>query len=49
MTSNLLNSLGLGNVDIGYFILAFAVLIIILFILLIVFLVKQSKKGGRKK
>lgn len=47
MTSNLLNSMGLGNVDIGYFILAFAVLIIILFILLIVFLVKQSKLKKR--
>ncbi len=47
MTSNLLNSMGLGNVDIGYFILAFTVLIIILFILLIVFLVKQSKLKKR--
>ena len=47
MTSNLLNSMGLGNVDIGYFILAFAILIIILFILLIVFLVKQSKLKKR--
>jgi uncharacterized protein YoxC len=39
--------MGFGNVDIGYFILAFAVLIIILFILLIVFLVKQSKLKKR--
>ena len=47
MTSNLLNSMGLGNVDIGYFIIAFIVLIFILLILLIVVLAKQSKLKKR--
>lgn len=47
MTSNLLNSMGLGSVDIGYFIIIFAVLILILLILLIVILTKQSKLKKR--
>ena len=47
MTSNLLNSMGLGNVDIGYFIIAFTALILILLVLLIVVLVKQSKLKKR--
>lgn len=47
MTSNLLNSMGLGTVDIGYFIVAFAALILILLVLLIVVLTKQSKLKKR--
>ncbi len=47
MTSNLLNSIGLGNIDIGYFIIGFAALFLILLILLIVVLVKQSKLKKR--
>lgn len=47
MTSNLLNSMGLGSIDIGYFILVFAALILIIFILLIVVLTKQSKLKKR--
>ena len=47
MTSNLLNSIGLGNVDIGYFILGFAVVLLLLLILLIVVMAKQSKLKKR--
>lgn len=47
MTSNLFNSMGLGNVDIAYFILGLAAVIVILFIILIVSLVKQSKLKKR--
>lgn len=47
MTSNLFNSIGLGNVDIAYFIIGLAVLVLILFVLLIVSLAKQSKLKKR--
>ncbi len=47
MNSELLNSLGLGNLDIAYLFLAMIVLIIILFILLIVVMSKQSKLKKR--
>ena len=47
MTSNILNSIGLGNVDIGYILIGFAVIILILFIMLIVALAKQSKLKKR--
>lgn len=47
MTSNLLNNMGLGSIDIGYFILVFAILILVLLILLIIVLTKQSKLKKR--
>ncbi len=47
MTSNLLNSIGLGTVDIGYFIIGFAAIIFILSIMLIVTMSKQSKLKKR--
>lgn len=47
MTSNVLNSIGLGSIDIGYFIIGFSALILILLILLIVILAKQSKLKKR--
>lgn len=43
MTSNLLNSLGLANLDIAYLFIGLLVLIIILFIMCIVSMVKQNK------
>lgn len=43
MTSNLLNSLGLANLDIAYLFIGLLVLIIILFIICIVSMVKQNK------
>ena len=43
MNSNFLNSLGLGNVDIGYIFLGLALVSIILFILVIVAFVQISK------
>lgn len=43
MTSNFLNQIGLGNVDIGFILLAFVILIVILLILNILSLVKISK------
>ena len=47
MTSNLLNQMGLGNIDMGYVILGMAVMIVIMFILLIVFICKEEKLGKR--
>lgn len=47
MTSNFLNQLGLGNIDIGYVISILFVLILILFILVIVLLVNTSKLNKR--
>ncbi len=43
MTSNFLNQIGLGNVDIGFILLALVVIIIILLVLNILSLVKISK------
>lgn len=43
MTSNLLNQIGLGNLDIGYIIIGMLVFIIILFVLLIIFINKEEK------
>jgi hypothetical protein len=43
MTSNLLDSIGLGSLDIAYVFIGFIVLILILFIISIITLVKQSK------
>lgn len=43
MTSNLLDSIGLGNIDIAYFFIGIIVVLIILFILLIVQITKISK------
>ena len=47
MTSDVLNSLGLGNIDVGYILIGFLVLFLILLILLIVTMVKQSKLKKR--
>lgn len=47
MTSNLLNQMGLGNIDMGYVILGMAVMIVIMFILLIVFICKEEKLRKR--
>lgn len=47
MTSNLLNSLGLGNLDIAYLFIGLIVLIIILFTICIVSMVKQNKLKKR--
>lgn len=47
MTSNLLNSIGLGNLDIAYLFIGLLVLILILFIICIVTLTKQSKLKKR--
>lgn len=47
MTSNILNSLGLGNIDIGLlFIIIFSLLIMIL-LLLLIFIIKTSKLKRR--
>lgn len=45
--SELLNSVGLGNIDIGYFIIGLAVVLIVLLILTICLLVKIQKLKGR--
>ena len=47
MKSQLLESIGLGNIDIAYILIGLLVLILILFILLIVSMVKQSKLKKR--
>lgn len=47
MNSSLLNSIGLGNLDIAYLFIGFLVLILILFIICIVSLVKQNKLKKR--
>lgn len=47
MTSNLLNSIGLGNMDIAYLFIGLMVLILILFIICIVTLTKQNKLKKR--
>ncbi len=47
MNSNLLKSIGLGNLDIAYLLIGLLVLIIILFIICIVSLVKQKKLKKR--
>ncbi len=47
MTSNLLNSIGLGNLDIAYLFIGLIALILVLFILCIVALTKQSKLKKR--
>lgn len=43
MSSNLLNSIGLGNIDIGYILIGIVAVILILFIFTIVQIVKASK------
>lgn len=43
MTSNLMNQIGLGNLDIAYIFIGLLVLILIMFIMLIVTMTKQSK------
>lgn len=47
--SNFLKQIGLGNIDIGFILLAFVILIVILFIMNIVSLVKISKLQKRMK
>lgn len=47
MGSDLLNSIGLGDLDIAYIFIGLIVLILILFIIIIVSLVKQSKLKKR--
>lgn len=47
MTSNILNSIGLGNFDIAYLFIGLIVLILILFIICIVTLTKLSKLKKR--
>ena len=49
MTSNLLNQMGLGNIDIGYLFLVMTIFLLILFILLIVFICKEEKLRKRYK
>ena len=49
MTSNLLNQMGLGNIDIGYLFLGMTIFLLILFILLIVFICKEEKLRERYK
>ena len=43
MTSNFLNQIGLGNIDIAYLFIALLALILILFIVVIVLMVRMSK------
>lgn len=45
--SELLNGMGLGNIDIGYFFIGLAVILIILLVLIICLLVKVQKLKGR--
>lgn len=45
--SELLNGMGLGNIDIGYFIIGLAVILVILLVLTICLLVKIQKLKGR--
>lgn len=45
--SNLLNSIGLGNIDIGYLLIGLLVLLILLLILTICMIVKVNKLKGR--
>lgn len=47
MSSNLLNSMGLGNLDIAYIFIGLIAFILILFIIVIVLMVKQSKLKKR--
>lgn len=47
MTSNLLNQIGLGNIDIAYFLIVLLVLTVVLFIFVIVLLIKISKLNKR--
>lgn len=47
MTSNFLNQIGLGNIDIAYILIAFLAVILILLILVIVSMVRISKLNKR--
>ena len=47
MTSNFLNQIGLGNIDIAYFLIGFAAAILLLLILVIVSMVRISKLNKR--
>lgn len=47
MTSNFLNQIGLGNIDIAYIFIALLAMILILFIIVIVLMVRMSKLNKR--
>ena len=47
MTSNFLNQIGLGNVDIGYILIALLAMILVLFIIVIILMVRMSKINKR--
>lgn len=47
MTSNFLNQIGLGNIDIAYILIAFLAVILILSILVIISMIKISKLNKR--
>ena len=47
MTSNILNQMGLGKLDIGYLFIGMIVLIIVMFIVLIIFIRKEEKLRKR--
>ena len=49
MSSNILNSMGLGNIDIAYIFIGMLAIILILFILIIVQIVQTSKMKKRLK
>lgn len=49
MNSNLFNQLGLGNIDIGYIFIGFAILLLVLIILVIVQLCNYSKLNKKYK
>ncbi len=47
MTSNLLNQMGLGNLDIGILFLVMIILMIVMFVIMIVFISKEEKLKKR--
>lgn len=47
MTSNFLNQIGLGNIDIAYILIALLVMILVLFVMVIILMVKMSKMNKR--
>lgn len=49
MTSNILNNMGLGNIDIGILFIVMFVLILVLLVLLIVTMVKQRSLANKYK
>lgn len=47
MTSNFLNQIGLGNIDIAYILIALLAMILLLFIVVIILMVRMSKLNKR--